>query len=186
MVKLILASKSPRRRELIEFVSDNVLCVSAEVEEYIPEGMRPQDIPSHLAKLKAESVAKSYPEDMVIGSDTVVILGDKLLLKPTNETDAFVKLRSLSGKTHKVITACAIVYRGETHSFYSETEVEFYELSDEEISEYIKTGEPMDKAGAYGIQGRGSLFVKGIKGDYFNVVGLPIAELKRKIKEILG
>ncbi len=148
--------------------------------------MNVEEIPTYLARLKAESVSEGYPEDIVVGSDTVVILGDELLLKPIDEEDAFNKLKALSGKTHRVITACAIAYKGEPHSFQNVTEVEFYELSDSEILRYIATGEPMDKAGAYGIQGRGSLFVKGIKGDYFNVVGLPVAELKRKIKDILG
>ncbi len=186
MMRLVLASKSPRRRELISLISDNVVCVESKVEELVPENMCLEQIPLYLARLKAESVASEYPEALVVGSDTVVILGDELLTKPSDENDAFLKLRALSGKTHRVITACALVYKGETHSFFVETEVEFYELSDIEIYEYIKTSEPMDKAGAYGIQGRGSLFVKGIKGDYFNVVGLPVAELKRKIKEIVG
>ncbi len=185
MDRIVLASKSPRRRELIGLISEDVLCVSAGGDESIPQDMKVSDIPVYLAKLKAQSVAKDYKNDLVIGSDTVVILDDELYLKPVDEEDAFSKLSALSGKIHKVITGCAIVYKGKVHSFCIETQVEFYELSRDEITQYIKTGEPMDKAGAYGIQGKGSLFVKEIKGDYFNVVGLPVSALSRKIKEIL-
>ncbi len=183
MKKLILASASPRRRELIKLISDNVLCVSSGEDETLPDGIGASETPELLARLKAESVAKDYPDDFVVGSDTVVILEGKILSKPCDEADAFNKLRALSGKTHKVVTGCALIKGKQVHSFCEETLVEFYPLSDEEIFRYIATKEPMDKAGAYGIQGAGSLFVKGIQGDYFNVVGLPVARLSRELKK---
>lgn len=183
MKKIVLASASPRRRELIRLITDNVLCVPSGEDESLPDGISASEVPVYLAKLKAQSVAGSYPDSIIIGSDTVVILGEEILSKPEDKQDAFSKLSALSGKTHKVITACCIIDGEKIHTFAEETQVEFYELTPEEISDYIETDEPMDKAGAYGIQGRGALFVKGITGDYFNVVGLPVARLKRELKE---
>ena len=133
--------------------------------------------------ITGKRVAKDYPVDFVAGCDTVVVLEEEILSKPCDEEDAFQKLRTLSGKTHKVITGCALVKGERVHTFFEETLVEFYPLCDEEILRYIATKEPMDKAGAYGIQGAGSLFVKGIQGDYFNVVGLPVARLMRELKK---
>ena len=183
MKRIVLASASPRRRELIRLISDDVLCVPSGEDETLPDGISASEVPLHLARLKAQSVAKEYPHSVVIGSDTVVILEEEILSKPESEQDAFLKLSALSGKVHRVITACCIIDGEKVRTFSEETRGEFYELSPREIEEYIKTGEPMDKAGAYGIQGRGSLFVKGITGDYFNVVGLPVARLLRELKE---
>ncbi len=183
MKKLILASASPRRRELIKLISDNVLCVSSGEDETLPDGISASETAQFLARLKAQSVVKAYPEDFVIGCDTVVVLEDEILSKPVDEEDAFNKLRALSGKTHKVVTGCALIKGEQIHTFSETTQVEFYPLSHEEIRRYIATKEPMDKAGAYGIQGAGSLFVKGIQGDYFNVVGLPVARLSRELKD---
>ncbi len=119
---------------------------------------------------------------MVIGCDTGVFIDNLMLGKPADKSQAKEMLSLLSGRTHKVITGCCIMRGGKTVSFSKVTEVEFYRLSDEEIREYISTGEPMDKAGAYGIQGKGSLLVKKISGDYFNVVGMPIAEIRQRLK----
>ncbi len=182
MKKLVLASASPRRRELIKLISEDVLCVTSGEDETLPEGIGASEVPMYLARLKAQSVAKDYPDCTVIGSDTVVILEDEILSKPESFEDACSKLHSLSGKTHKVVTGCCIIEGENIKTFCEETQVEFYKLSDEEIEAYVRTGEPMDKAGAYGIQGRAALFVKGIKGDYFNVVGLPVARLNRELK----
>ena len=182
MKKIVLASASPRRRELIKLISEDVVCVTSGEDETLPEGIGASEVSEYLAKLKAMSVAKDYPDCAVVGSDTVVVLGKELMSKPTSFEDAFNKLRALSGKTHKVITGCCIVEGDKVRTFSEVTQVEFYELTDEEIKAYIQTGEPMDKAGAYGIQGRASLFVKGITGDYFNVVGLPVARLSRELK----
>ena len=151
-------------------------------EEILPDGISVSETAEQLAFLKAQSVAKDYPQDCVVGCDTVVILSEQILSKPCDEADAFSKLKILSGNTHKVITGCALIKGERVHTFREETLVTFYPLTDEEITTYIATKEPMDKAGAYGIQGYGSLFVKGIEGDYFNVVGLPVARLMRELK----
>lgn len=182
MRRIVLASASPRRRELIKLISDDVICVPSGEDESLPDGIAASETPEYLAKLKAQSVARDYPDDIVIGSDTVVILSGELLSKPESAEDACKKLSSLSGKVHQVITGCCIIKDGNMRTFSETTEVEFYPLSEKEIRDYIATGEPMDKAGAYGIQGRGALFVKGIKGDYFNVVGLPVAKLSRELE----
>lgn len=182
MKKIVLASASPRRRELIKLISEDVLCVTSGEDETLPEGIAASEVPVYLARLKAQSVAKDYPDCAVIGSDTVVILEEEILSKPESFEDACLKLRSLSGKAHRVVTGCCIIEGENIKAFCEETLVEFYELSDQEIEAYVRTGEPMDKAGAYGIQGRASLFVKRIEGDYFNVVGLPVARLNRELK----
>lgn len=181
---MVLASASPRRQELIKLITDNVICVPSGEEEVLPDGISALETAEYLARIKALSVAKDYPDCVVIGSDTVVILDDEILSKPADDEDAYRKLRALSGRVHRVVTGCCIAQASSVRTFSEVTEVEFYPLSDEEIYEYIKTGEQSDKAGAYGIQGRGALFVKGIRGDYFNVVGLPVARLMRELKGI--
>ena len=178
----ILASASPRRRELFGLISDDFRIVPSNAEETAPDGIAAENLPERLARLKAGDIAAKYPFDTVIGADTLVILDGKVLGKPENPEDAVRMLTALSGKRHKVITGCAVCKNGACRSFSSVTEVEFYPLDDREISDYVATGEPLDKAGAYGIQGRGALFVKSINGDYFNVVGLPVAALRRFIE----
>ena len=178
----ILASASPRRRELFGLISDDFRIVPSNAEETAPDGIAAENLPERLARLKAGDIAAKYPFDTVIGADTVVILDGKVLGKPENPEDAVRMLTALSGKKHKVITGCAVCKNRACRSFSSVTEVEFYPLDDREISDYVATGEPLDKAGAYGIQGRGALFVKSINGDYFNVVGLPVAALRRFIE----
>lgn len=181
-MRLILASASPRRRELISLISENVICAVSGVDEIVPSDVAVCDVPLSLASQKAEAVAKLYPDDIVIGCDTGVILDDEMLGKPKDKDDARRMISALSGRAHQVITGCSIWHKGKSFGFSNVTEVEFYELSTQEIEDYINTSEPYDKAGGYGIQGKASLFVKGIKGDYFNVVGLPVAELSRQIK----
>lgn len=183
MKKLILASKSPRREELMGRITDNFEIIVSEVEEILPEGISPEDAPVYLASLKANAVAREHRGETVIGADTVVILDGRILGKPKNEDDAFSMLSMLSGKTHAVVTGCCITDGEREISFSQSTEVTFYDLFDEEIRDYIKTGEPMDKAGAYGIQEKASVFVREISGDFFNVVGLPVAKLYRKLRE---
>lgn len=178
----ILASASPRRRELFGMISKDFRIVPSTAEETAPDGIKAEKLPEFLAVLKAGDIAAKFPFDTVIGADTVVILDGKVLGKPENPEDAVRMLTALSGKKHKVITSCAVCKNGACRSFSSVTEVEFYPLDDREISDYVATGEPLDKAGAYGIQGRGALFVKSINGDYFNVVGLPVAALRRFIE----
>lgn len=175
----VLASGSPRRRELLQLVVPEYKCVVSGCEESVPEGTPWNEVPRILAEQKALSVAKICPDDIVIGSDTIVVLNGKIFGKPHSEDEAFSMLKALSGKKHLVLTGVAVAEKGKIRSFIQKTEVEFYELSDETINKYIATGEPMDKAGAYGIQGKGSVLVKGINGDYFNVMGLPVAETAR-------
>ena len=176
---LILASGSPRRRELLSLITDEFEVLVSGCDEFIPEGTPAEKVPAILAEQKALAVAKLRPEDTVIGSDTVVVLNNEIFGKPKDKVHAHAMLKALSGKRHFVYTGVAVAEKGSVRSFVQKTEVEFYELSDETIEKYIATGEPMDKAGAYGIQGKGSVLVKGIIGDYFNVMGLPVAETAR-------
>ena len=176
---LILASGSPRRKELLSLITDEFEILVSGCDEFVPEGTPAEKVPAILAEQKALAVAKLRPEDTVIGSDTVVVLNDEIFGKPKDKAHAHAMLKALSGKKHFVYTGVAVAENDKVRSFVQKTEVEFYELSDETIEKYIATGEPMDKAGAYGIQGKGSVLVKGIAGDYFNVMGLPVAETAR-------
>ena len=180
---IILASASPRRLELMRLISEEFEVIPADVEEILPDEINALDAAEYLAKLKAESVASDNPSSLVIGCDTAVIVDDEVLGKPKNADDAFSMLRKLSGREHSVVTGCALCFNGKTVSFSEETKVIFYELTDREILDYIATNEPNDKAGAYGIQGRGALLVKSIVGDYFNVVGMPVSRLSREIQK---
>ncbi len=175
----ILASGSPRRKELLSLIIPEFEILVSGCEEFVPEGTPAEKVPALLAEQKALAVAKLRPDDIVIGSDTVVVLGGEIFGKPKDKSHAHAMLRALSGKKHFVYTGVAVAEKGEVRSFVQKTEVEFYELSDETIDKYIESFEPMDKAGAYGIQGKGSVLVKGIVGDYFNVMGLPVAETAR-------
>ena len=182
---LILASSSPRRKELISLISDDVKIIPSDADESYDNTTPSETVPETLAVRKAASVSKLYPNDTVIGCDTSVIIDGTILGKPLDKHDAARMLSLLSGRTHKVITGCAIFHQGKSISFSEETEVEFYPLLTSEIENYVKSGEPMDKAGAYGIQGKASLFVKSIKGDYFNIVGLPISRLNRILNNFI-
>ena len=181
---VILASGSPRRKELLRFIFDDFDIIASDVDETVPDNIAIFEYSEYLSKIKALDVAKDYNDSLVIGADTIVVLGDKILGKPKSMEAAREMLKALSGKIHKVITGCTLVYNGKCVTFSVVTDVEFYHLSNDEIEAYINTNEPYDKAGGYGIQSKGALFVKKINGDYFNVVGFPIAELKRKIAEI--
>lgn len=181
-MKIILASGSPRRKELLNNIGIKFDVIPSNADETLPASLTPAQAVEYLSKTKAHDVFLSHPDCAVIGSDTVVACDGKILGKPKNETDAFKMLKMLSGKTHSVFTGVTIMTEDETVSFYEETKVTFYELTDDEINSYIKTGEPMDKAGAYGIQGKGCVLVKKIDGDYFNVVGLPAARTYRELK----
>ncbi len=186
MKNIILASGSPRRKELMTLAGLDFEIKVADVDETLPEGIAPFDAVKMLSLKKAKAVADEYTDKIVIGADTVVAFDGKILGKPTDKNDAFEMLRMLSGQTHKVYTGVAIICNDTICNFYEETDVEFYPLTDDEIISYINTGEPMDKAGAYGIQGKGCVLVKRINGDYSNVVGLPIARLSRELKNYGG
>lgn len=183
--RLILASASPRRNELLRLITEDFTVIPAMSEERADEALPPAERVEQLARQKAEEISGKYPEDIVIGADTTVFCDGAALGKPKDAADAKRMLLMLSGREHSVITAVAFAQKGQTvRAFSEETKVEFYPLSDEEIDGYIKSGEPMDKAGAYGIQGKGALLVKGIAGDYYNVMGLPVGRVFRELAAI--
>lgn len=183
--KIILASQSPRRRELLSLITDNFEVITADVDESIDENDMPCDTVMKLSLKKANAVSDLNPGRVVIGADTVVVNDGKILGKPKDREDAVRMLHSLSGKIHQVLTGVTVTDSVKKETFYVSSNVKFYDLSDEEIKEYVETGEPDDKAGAYGIQGKGSVLVEKIDGDYFNIVGLPVSRLARKLKEFI-
>lgn len=185
MSQIVLASASPRRQALLKRLVPHFLVCPCSDEEIPAENLPPQEAVMALAAHKAQAVGQMHPQALTIGADTAVFLGQTMLGKPADENDAFCQLCALSGKTHQVITGVALYKKGKTETFFVSTDVLFYPLSEKEIWDYIQTGEPMDKAGSYGIQGKGGLLVKSIVGDYYNVVGLPIAPLWRKIRPYL-
>lgn len=173
---IILASASPRRRELLTQVGYRFDVVPSSVEEEMEDGT-PMDIVKHNALIKAQDIAKSYPQDTVIGADTIVVVGGRIFGKPQDKKDAEKMLTELSGRIHQVMTGIAVIQGDRVHSEVVVTDVTMRNYGADEIRAYIATGEPMDKAGAYGIQGIGALFVSHIGGCYNNVVGLPIARV---------
>lgn len=178
---LILASLSPRRRELLQIITTDFTTLAPEVDESMSSRLDPRDAVTELALRKAAHIAEQYPDATVIGADTIVALGGRILGKPRDATHAADMLRDLSGQLHHVYTGVALVNNKHQDVFWESTAVRFRSLSEREILEYIKTGEPMDKAGAYGIQGKGALLVEGITGDFFNVMGLPLCALAQKL-----
>jgi len=184
-MNIILASQSPRRRELLERVGLKEFQVaSPDVDERVGPGLSPARMVEELSLRKARAAAKKAgPEDVVIAADTVVALDGKALGKPRDREDAFAMLSALSGREHRVYTGVTVIRGGRAVTEHEETAVAFREIPAGEIRGYIATGEPMDKAGAYGIQGIGALLVSGIRGDYCNVVGLPVFRLGRMLRE---
>lgn len=184
-MKIILASASPRRRELLETIgiTDFIVC-PALGDEIIDNSHSPAQIVMELSAQKAREVAEKYPADLIIAADTVVSIGGKTLGKPADEGDAKAMLERLSGNAHEVFTGVTAIKDGCEICIYEQTQVFFRDMSEREILAYIKTGEPMDKAGSYGIQGRGAVFVQKIIGDYFNVMGLPLCRLGTILSEL--
>ena len=181
---IILASASPRRKELLRLITDEeFIILPSDSEAETDNASSPQAAVERVALLKAQDIFCKNPEATVIGADTSVYFEGKHLGKPKDEEEAFLMLRSLSGKTHHVITAVAVLSEKKKTVFSETAEVTFNELDDGEIREYIKSREPMDKAGAYGIQGKGACFIKGIKGDYYTVMGLPVSRLYNVLKD---
>jgi septum formation protein len=185
--KLWLASKSLRRAEILRAVGWEFEAVAANVDETQDASEDAISYVKRLATMKAEAVARKVPGGLVLGADTVVVIGEEVLGQPRDDGDARRMLRLLSGRWHMVLTGVALVRFGNPPRVLVEhatTRVRFYEMSADEIDWYVSTGEPRGKAGAYAIQGRGALFIEGIQGDYFNVVGLPIRlvyDLSRRI-----
>lgn len=183
-MKIILASKSPRRKELLSALFPEFDILTAEVDETLSEGLHPREGVAMLAVRKGEPIATVHPDALVISSDTLVELDGVALGKPTSEEDACEMLSALSGNTHRVHTGVAVHYRGKCLYGTATTSVKFRVLTEKEISDYVATGEPMDKAGAYGIQGLGGALVDSYDGDFDTVVGLSVALLKRLCEEI--
>lgn len=185
-MKIILASGSPRRRELMTLAGFDFEVVKTDCDETLPEGISPSGAVLMLSGRKADAARAENDDAVILAADTVVAVDGGILGKPEDEADAAKMLRRLSGKTHTVYTGVCILAGENRVSFAEATDVTFFELTDEEIAAYVATGEPMDKAGAYGIQGKGSLLCEKISGDYFNIVGLPIARVARELKAILN
>lgn len=180
----ILASKSPRRQQLLRSLDIDFTVHTREVDESYPVNLTKEEVPVYLAKLKAQAFQDELKEnDLLITADTVVCLGNQILGKPENYDEAFSMLASLSGKTHQVITGVCLTGKAKQVSFFASTEVEFKELTTEEIDYYILQYQPYDKAGAYGIQEWiGTIGIRHIEGSFYNVMGLPIQKLYEKIK----
>lgn len=184
-MRIILASASPRRRELLELLNVRRLeIIPARAKEEPHPELSPAELVRELARAKAAEVAQGNPDAIVIGADTVVSVDGTVLGKPVDEKDAQRMLTLLSGRAHEVFTGVTVIKNGALQSFVERTVVRFRELSGEEIESYTATGEPLDKAGAYGIQGLASLFVEGIEGDFFNVMGLPLCRLGLILKTL--
>jgi septum formation protein len=182
LTKLILASGSPRRAEILNAVGWEFDKIVADVDETEFPNENPADYVMRLAKTKAEAVAVNHSNRTVLGADTTVVIDNQILGKPLDFDDARRMLRLLSGKTHEVLTGVAIAKNGETKVGIQSTKVKFAELSESEIEYLVEFGEPLDKAGGYAVQAQAALFIEGIEGDYWNVVGLPISLVYSLIK----
>ena len=181
MKRFIVASASPRRKELLSNVGFSFEVIPSDADESCEDSLTPVELVRELALKKAKSVFEKNKDAVVLGCDTVVEYGGTVLGKPETREEAKRMLQMLSGKVHNVHTGVCITDNERTLSFEKTVKVAFYELSDELIDSYVATGECDDKAGAYGIQGKGWLLVKGIEGDYFSVVGLPVADTARAL-----
>jgi septum formation protein len=181
--KIILASASPRRAEILRTVNWPFETLPLNIDETRQPGEDASTYVQRLARAKAEAAALRSPDSLIVGADTTVVIGDQILEKPDDHDDARRMLRQLSGHWHKVLTGVAIINASELRVAYETTEVKFAVMSQDEIDWYVSSGEPMDKAGAYAIQGRGARFIEGIRGDYFNVMGLPVRLLYEMLRQ---
>ena len=183
-MNIILASGSPRRKEILENTNLKFSVITSDIDERIFENEEPIQLVLRLAFEKCMSVAQNNPSDLVIGADTIVVLDNEILGKPKDEEEAFNMLSKLSNREHQVITGMSIVNLENEKKIvdYAISNVKFKKLTDQDIKDYINTKECLDKAGSYGIQGYGALLVEEIKGDYFNIVGLPISKLSDILK----
>lgn len=184
-MRVILASQSPRRKELISLLHIEPLTIPSEVEEILDMSLSHEEMVMDLAYQKAADVFKNHKDDLVLGFDTLVILKDQIMGKPKDKEEAKSYLRALSGSTHRVLTGCAMIKKGHSSSFYSSAYVSFYPMTEDEINDYISTHEPFDKAGAYGIQGFGSKYIESINGDYYAIVGFPVSKIYRELKKLM-
>lgn len=176
---MILASGSPRRHELLGSLGIEFRVVVSNIEEILNDTLPIPEQVMDLARQKAEAL--QIEDELILAADTIVVIDDEILGKPVDEDDAFKMLRKLSGRTHYVYTGCCLKHGTDYKMFYEETKINFKELSDQVILDYVKTKEPMDKAGAYGIQGLGGELVESYDGDFYNVMGLPLDKLKEHL-----
>lgn len=181
-MKLILASKSPRRKEILKNAGYEFEISETNADESVSDNTSPFDMPVLISKIKANAV-KFNENEVILAADTIVISSGKAFGKPKDKNDAIKMLKTLSGKTHNVATGITIKSKSKEKSFSVITKVSFFKLSNEEIEKYVNSNEPYDKAGAYGIQGKAALFIKKINGDYLNVVGLPISQIYKALAE---
>ena len=185
-LNVVLASASPRRKELLSLIFNEYDIRPADCDEALPEGIKAQEAVEYLSLIKNKATVKICNENsLVISADTVVAVEGEILGKPQDKEDARRMISLLSGREHQVFTGVTLSLNGNFKTFSEKTDVIFYKLTDKEIEDYISTDEPYDKAGAYGIQGKAGLLVKAVNGDYYNVVGLPVARLKREITEFI-
>lgn len=183
-MEIILASQSPRRRELMGFFPFPVTVRVSQADEKMDSAKHPEDEVSRISRNKARAVARA-DGDIVIGADTIVVCDGMILGKPKDEADAYRMLSMLSGRAHQVMTGVTVLQDEKCVSFTEITDVYFRALTEEEINDYIRSGDPLDKAGAYGIQSGASLFVERIVGDYYNVVGLPVCHLSQVLRAFM-
>ena len=187
---LILASQSPRRRDLLSMLGLDFTIITADIDETMDEHLSIEDAVAEVCRRKAEAIAKDRPDDLIISADTIVVVDDVVLGKPHDPEDAKAMLRSLSGRSHTVMTAFCIWQKGQAQTHVEKTHLRFKPLSEEEIAAYVATGSPLDKAGAYGIQDQAAIFVEAMDGDYYNVMGLPLCSLVKALRqngvEVLG
>ena len=184
MKKIILASQSPRRKQLLEWAEIPFEIISKETDEYFPPGLKPEEVAIFIARNKALAVQQEKIDEVILAADTLVVLGDHIIGKPVHREEAVSILLALSGEKHKVVTGVVIRKAGKEISFADSTEVEFYNLSVAEIEFYVDKYKPYDKAGAYAIQEWiGVIGIKAVHGDFYNVMGLPVSRVARALKE---
>jgi len=184
---IVLASASPRRQEILRNAGIPFEVQVSNIDETVREGESPRGCAERLAREKAKSVAQQRPRDFVLGADTIVVVDDAILGKPRDREDAARMLRLLSGRSHEVITGVCLIAPDGTEEVRSEiTRVTMSAINEDEILEYVRSGEPMDKAGAYAIQGMASRWIPQIEGDYFNVVGLPMALVWEMLRQYIN
>ncbi len=184
-MEIILASNSPRRKELLGLTKYKFTIKTKEVEEILDKSLPVTKQIENIAYSKAKEVALEHKNALVIGADTVVVVNNQILGKPKDKEDARNMMKLLQNNVHQVITGVALCYNNSVELFHEITDVEFYPITEEEIESYIMIEDIYDKAGAYAIQGDASLYIKKINGDYYNVMGLPISKLYKKINEIV-
>lgn len=185
MTRLILASGSPRRLELLRSIGIEPTVIPSQIEERLEPGESPREYVTRLSEEKAVSVGRNHPDEWIVAADTIVVLDGEILEKPLSENDAAAMLGRLSGRTHAVLTAVTL-HRQQVHTetIVTKTDVKISDMQNDEIAWYLSTGESMDKAGAYAAQGAGALFIDELNGSYSNVVGLPLAMFYRMMKRV--